>query len=277
MVFIAGLLASCQKNINDPSFIPAKTELNVAYGTDSLQKMDVYLPANRNTEATPVIILIHGGAWASGDKSDFTPYVDSIRQRLPEYAIFNINYRLSNSTSIFFPSQENDVKAAADFIYNLSAQYKVSGRWVILGASAGAHLALLQSYKYSTPVKVKAVVDLFGPTDMTDLYNHPASPLVPSSAIALIVGATPSSNPALYQQSSPINFVNAQSPPTILFHGGLDPLVSPSQSIALSNALQAAGVAQQYIFYPTEFHGWTSPNLTDTFDKIAEFLRNKVH
>lgn len=276
---VTTFLLSCQKDISgdNPNIIPEKTHLNVAYGTDPLQKMDIYLPAGRTQATTKVIITIHGGAWAQGDKSDFAQFIDTLKKRLPGYAIFNINYRLSNGTTVFFPAQENDVKAAIEFIYSKRAEYLISEKFVLLGASAGGHLALLQSYKYSSPVKIKAVVDFFGPTDMTDLYNNPASPVIPASTIALIVGATPVTNPVIYQQSSPVNFVNAQSPPTIILHGGLDPVVSPTQSIALKNLLQAAAVTHEHVLYPTEMHGWLGTSLGNSFDRITAFLNTNVN
>jgi acetyl esterase/lipase len=275
LVFIA-----CQKenDSNGSSSVPAQTTLNVAYATtDPLQKMDVYLPAGRNTTSTKVIILIHGGAWSTGDKTDFTEYVDSLKRRLPGYAVFNINYRLSTGTANLFPTQENDVKAAIEFIYSKKEEYLISDKFVLLGGSAGGHLALLQGYKHTLPVKVKAIVDFFGPTNMVDMYNNPASPLVSPLLIAQVVGATPTSNPTLYQESSPINYVTAQSPPTIILHGGVDPLVSASQSVALKTKLQTMGVAHQYIFYPTETHGWTGATMTDSFDKIQVFLAAHVN
>lgn len=273
------LLASCQKDIDPNSGdvpLSAETQTNVAYGSDPLQKMDVYLPQGRTTSSTKVIILIHGGAWNQGDKADFTVFVDTLKKRLPGYAIFNINYRLATGTSNFFPVQEEDVNAAIDFIYSKRNDYKISDKYVLLGASAGGHLALLQAYKNSTPVKIKAVVDFFGPTDLVDMYNNPTDPLIPI-ILAQVVGGTPATKATLYHDSSPINFVTAQSPPTILLHGGVDVVVSYTQSDMLNTALQAAGVTHQYVFYPTENHGWTGANLTDSFDKIAAFLTANVN
>jgi acetyl esterase/lipase len=274
---LAVIIVSCQKNISSNQ-LSSQTQLNVPYGTDTAQKMDIYLPAGRTDTSTKVMILIHGGAWASGDKTDFGSFVDTLKKRLPAYAIFNINYRLSNAVNNLFPTQENDVKAAVEFVYSKRSEYTISDKFVLLGASAGGHLALLQGYKYNNPVAVKAVVDFFGPTDMVDLYNNPASPLISSTLVAQIVGATPTSNPALYQQSSPVNYVSSLSPPTIIFHGGMDPLVSPNQSIALAAQLQTAGVVHQYTLYPNGGHGdWDAPTFTDAFDKIDAFLSANVH
>lgn len=268
---------ACQKNLSDDDTMAASTRLNVAYGSDPAQKMDVYLPAGRSADTTKVVIMIHGGAWSSGDKADFNAYKDTLRRREPSYAIININYRLSNATANLFPTQENDVKAAIEYVYAHRAEYNISDKFILLGASAGGHLALLQGYKYTSPVKVKAVVDFFGPTDMTDIYNNPASPLIPQTTVAGIVGATPTSNPTLYQQSSPINFVTAQTAPTIILQGGLDPLVSVSQSTSLRDKLVLNGVVQQYVFYPTEGHGWVGASLVNSFDEVQAFLRANVH
>jgi len=272
------VIISCKKNNDDETITPPeKTLLNTAYGSDAAQKMDIYLPAGRSSSKTKVMIMMHGGAWGSGDKIDFNAYVDSLKKREPSYAIFNINYRLSTNGTNTFPAQENDVKAAIEFIYSKRNDYAISDKFVLLGGSAGGHLALLQGYKYDNPVKVKAIVDFFGPTDMVDIYNNPASPFIPASIIATIVGATPVTNASLYQQSSPVNFVTSQSPPTIILHGGLDPLVSPNQSIALRNKLQIAGVTYQYVFYPTEAHGWAGASMTDSFNKIHAFLNANVN
>ena len=248
--------------------------LNVSYGTSTRQKMDVYLPAGRSSIATKVIIMIHGGAWNSGDKSEFNEYVDSLKKRDPAYAIFNLNYRLADPPDLF-PSQEQDIKAAVEFIYNKRSEYLISDKFVLIGASAGAHLALLQGYKYSTPVKPKAIIDFFGPTDLVELYNNPSNPLVQALLVA-VTGATPASNNTLYSQSSPINFISSESPPTMILHGGTDIIVPSSQSDLLNTRLISAGVTRQYISYPAEGHGWVGATLSDSFDKILAFLAANV-
>jgi acetyl esterase/lipase len=278
-VFCLAFVISCQKENNGGNNSTPATEqtiLNVAYGTNAEQKMDVYLPAGRTTTSTKVMILIQGGAWSTGDKTDFAAYVDTLKKRQPDYAIFNINYRLATTSGNFFPTQENDVKAAYDFVVSKSNEYKVSQKIVLLGASAGGHLALLQAYKQLAPVKAKAVIDFFGPTDMVEMHNNPVNPLL-VPVIQTLLGGTPAINPTLYQQSSPINFVAVESPPTIILHGGVDPLVAVSQSTSLDAKLFTKGVVHQYVFYPTEGHGWTGATLTHSFNAIQAFLAANVN
>jgi acetyl esterase/lipase len=266
-------VVACKKN--DSNTVPARTEFNVSYSTHAQQKMDIYLPAGRNTATTRVMILIHGGGWNAGDKADFNAYIDSLKKREPSYAIFNINYRLANPPDLF-PAQELDVKAAVEFIYNKRSEYLISEKFVLLGASAGAHLALLQGFKYPLPVKPKAIIDFFGPADLVELYNNPPNQLIPVLLFS-VTGATPASNLALYQQSSPVNFITAQASPTLILQGGADLIVPKNQSDLLNNKLQTAGVNHKYIVYPLEGHGWVGANLTDSFNQIQAFLATYVN
>ena len=272
LLLLLTLFSACNKQVEVSPTDGELTKLNQSYGPLGLQTMDIYLPAGRSPGKTKSIVLIHGGGWTTGDKNELTQSIVAIKQLLPGYAIFNINYRLSDNGKNIFPSQELDVKAAIEYIFDQRNEYMISDKLAILGVSAGAHLALLQGYKYTSPLKIKAIIDFFGPSDMTAMYNSPASPQITSSMISMIVGATPTSNPTLYFQSSPINYVTPASPPTMILQGGLDQLVAPSQSIALRDMLVSKGVPVQYEFYPNEGHGWLGPTLTDSFNKIREFL-----
>ena len=270
------ILSACQIN-EKPSIqypLPEKTIVNVSYGTDSLQVMDVYLPANRTSDKTKSFVLIHGGGWNGGSKRDFASYIDSFRKRMPDYAIFNINYRLVNNGHLF-PTQENDVKAAIEYISGKAEEYQVNKKKLVLvGASAGAHLALLHAYK-NAEKEVQAVVNFFGPTDLVTMYKNPWHPLVPY-ALKMITGSTPEQNLDIYKQSSPINYITHSSVPTLIFHGGNDNIVHISQSTLLKNRLQQQGVAHEMVVYKEARHGWSGKNLTHSFNKIEEFLTTYV-
>ncbi|HYF32926.1 MAG TPA: alpha/beta hydrolase [Chitinophagaceae bacterium] len=271
-IVLATSLMACKKNGGtDSPASTASTMRDVAYGSDPAQKMDIYLPSGRSSSATKVMVLVHGGGWTGGDKSEFDPYIQTLMQRLPDYALFNVNYRLATSNNNRFPTQENDIKSAIEFISNKAGEYKVSQNVVLMGFSAGAHLALLQGYKYTLPIKPKAIVSFFGPTDLVDMYNNPTTTFT-TLLLEALIGANPQQNLGAYQQSSPAFFVNGSSAPTIILHGGQDNLVSPTQATILNNKLQASGVAHQYVFYPNEGHGWFGPSLEDSFNKIEAFL-----
>jgi acetyl esterase/lipase len=271
------IFTSCQRNEHvfvKEDLSQPKTIHNVSYGKDTAQRMDVYLPANRSVNSTKSIILIHGGGWNSGSKNDFAAYIDSFQKRMPDYAIFNLDYRLVNGSNLF-PTQEHDVKTAIDLIVENSNQYHINKtKLVLLGASAGGHLALLQGYKYNNP-KVAAIIDFFGPTDLVRMFQKPWHPYVPF-VLQMITGTTPKQNLSLYQQSSPINYVSTHSAPTLIFHGGSDNIVNVSQSKSLKEKLDKAGVKNDLVIYPGKQHGWHGPALSNSFDRIESFLKLNV-
>jgi acetyl esterase/lipase len=276
LLLIITLYTSCQQLQSNTSVaLKSQTKEDVSYGKDTAQCMDIYLPAGRSAAATPSIILIHGGGWNTGDKDDFRPYIDTFRKRLPDYAIFNVNYRLVSEQHLF-PVQERDIKAAMGHIVQHAAEYNIStDKFVLLGASAGAHLALLQAYKYATP-DIKAVVSFFGPTDLTAMYNKPWHSLIPH-LLKMLTGTTPQANATVYQQSSPAYFVNAKTAPTIILQGARDKIVDSSQSCLLEEKLTQAGVPNELVLYPKERHGWRGKNLTNSFDRIEAFLEKHVN
>lgn len=271
-VLFSFLFFACKKNNEAPQpALDARSYQNIAYGSHASQKMDIYLPAGRNSDSTRFLIMVHGGAWVEGDKNDLAPYVEILKQRLPGFAIFNINYRLGTLTENHFPSQEMDMQSALEFILQNTEEYHISDKGALLGMSAGAHMVLLQSYKQANP-EIKAVVDLFGPADMTDLYNQAADPLL-SYALQILMEGTPSTNPTLYLESSPIEFVSSLSPPTLILHGGIDPIVPVSQSINLQVKLQNLNIPNELVIYDNEGHGWTGASMENSLDRIESFLK----
>lgn len=251
---------------------------NVSYGSDSAQKMDIYLPANRNNDKTGIIVFIHGGSWSGGDKYEFDNAIGVLKLKLPDYALFNLNYRLAYYGKNKFPAQINDVQTALNFIANHATEYQVNADKIcLIGASAGAHLALLEAYKNNDDKRIKAVVDLFGPTDLTDLYiNHP----VPSGSQPVLVnllGSTPTNKPDIYAGASPINYITSQSVPTKIFHGAQDYVVPITQSNKLKAKLQQNNVKVDMTVYPAEGHGWYGNSLVDTYKKTADFIKENVH
>lgn len=268
---------SCKKSGSDEQLLSQSDIKNISYGSDTAQNMDIYLPAGRDTAKTKVIIFIHGGSWSSGDKSEFNDAIAAIRTQLQDYAFFNINYRLAHNDLTRFPAQINDVQSAISFIQSKANDYKINvNKVVLIGASAGSQLALLQAYKNNSDSKIKAVIDLFGPVDLADLYkNHP----FPAEARPLIVnflGATPTTNPDIYFQASPINFITAQSVPTKIFHGTNDIVVPIAQSNALKAKLEANKVKVDMTVYQGEGHGWFDNNLPDTYQKAIDFIKANV-
>ena len=88
-VFLFSCAIDQEKN---PDVLPALEISNVPYGSDTRQKMDIFLPAGRSSDKTPVIIYIHGGAWVDGDKSEFSQVKPFVEQSFPGFAMISFNY-----------------------------------------------------------------------------------------------------------------------------------------------------------------------------------------
>lgn len=247
--------------------------LDVSYGDDPEQKMDLYLPANRSKETTKVFVLIHGGGWYSGDKSDFNYQVIMLRSALPEYAIANINYRLGTKESLGFPKQINDVQRAVAFLNTKSKEYNVSKEYAMIGLSAGGQLAMLYSYKYNTNQQVKAVCSIVGPTDFSD-PEYAGNSLF-TKGLNYLVGEYPSyeQNPTIYNTVSPAKQVTQRAPKTLLFYGDSDPLVPHTQGGILHQKLDEQHVYNEYYQYEAGHANFTPEQYTDINARTTNFFR----
>lgn len=268
---------SCESTdeTGDPNIEPLEyfEELNISYGTDSDQIFDLYLPANR-TEETKVIIIIHGGGWTSGNKTEMNSFKDYILQNIPDIAVVNMNYRLADDTTQAYPTQINDITTVVDYLKTRKNQYVISNDIGFVGASAGAHLSMLWSYAFDTDNQTKMVCSIVGPANFTDsAYLNSTDPEL--QAILNVFSIDTST--AFLEEVSPYHQVTADAPPTILFYGGQDPLIPTTQGTDLRDKLEDLGVVYNFTLYENEGHGWVGLNLLDTTIKLHAFIETHLN
>lgn len=252
------------------SDLPAQDMMNVSYGSNAQQKMDIYLPAGRNAE-TKVFILVHGGGWSGGDKAEFNYVIPTLKKQFPDHAIVNINYRLATAESPAFPKQIQDIEQVMKFLKN--SDYSISDKYAFIGASAGAHLSMLYSYKYDKQNNIKAVCSIVGPADFTDPY-YTSNPYYTYTSLYLVGNG--GNRPEAAIAVSPAQHVNADSPPTILFYGGQDMLVPSNQADRLKAKLDQYNVYNEYYLYADGGHGnWNVRTRTDFQEKMINFFREQ--
>ncbi|MEX8547080.1 MAG: prolyl oligopeptidase family serine peptidase [Mucilaginibacter sp.] len=243
----------------------------VAYGDDARQKMDVYLPKQEKGK-TPAIILIHGGSWVAGDKLNMAHWLRPLQKAFPDYAIFNLNYRLANRQTMSnpWPAQIDDIDKAVAFIKDKAKDYHIDKKQLILlGESAGAQLVLVEGFIHDPKHEVKVVVDLFGPADMVDLYRA-------HHELAGLMNGVPTAIPSVYADASAVYHVDKKSPATIIFHGTADPIVPIRESDSLNVKLKQANVPSSYVIYPGKGHGWRGSELQDTYAKAIAFIKEQM-
>ena len=278
------MLAGCQKAGPGPIIIPpppptpipAVTILNYSYGPDAKMKMDIYLPAGRSSSSTKTLVLIHGGSWVGGDKNDLNIFLDSFKRVLPNWAIINLNYPLIDiaSGAYRYPSQIFFIRRAMDTVKNNLQAWGISNKMGMWGASAGANLALIHSYTQNTDGLVKAVGNLFGPTDLRDCWINPPGP----DTRAIVINYTGVLIPNIFQAdqydwASPLYIMPNNAPPTISFHGSADVLVSVTQARRLRDKLNTKGIVNQYFEYTGLGHDiWPANTMNDMFNKLGAFM-----
>ena len=277
MLLILPLLFGCTNETADlpikPSTLEALEEFNVSYGDDPEQVIDIYLPANRTVE-TKTLVLVHGGGWTSGDKTDMDFVKELIKQNIPDMAIANLNYRLADEDNRPFPMQIEDISAALQFIKAHRETYVISDEIGFIGISAGAHLSMLYSYAFDDAKQVNMVCSIVGPTNFTDpAYTGSDHPLFKD--FTDLYGIDTSDSKFL-KDVSPFHNLKSDSPPTILFNGGLDPLIPTSQGTAMRDKLTSLGIANELTIYENAGHGWTGLQLIDTWAKLSRFIEQHL-
>jgi acetyl esterase/lipase len=251
----AMLLWACTKEDTNP---PAKTSNearmnNVSYGSNDRNKMDVALPKDRN-ENTPFVLLIHGGGWVSGDKGDMKAIQDSLLLR--GIASAAMNYRFA-SGSIHYEQLMDDVSNALDVCVSKAGEWKIrNDKYVIGGASAGAHMSLLYAHRYNTKHSISAVVSAAGPTDLTDIdWLNYTGIIGQLGNIQSMVGAQYYLGQSLdprFAAASPIKAV--KNIPTLMIHGDADLVVAYAQSQRMAAVMNNSSFTNNLVTIPGAGH-----------------------
>ena len=266
------ILHSCSDDpiATDTGALEAKNIIDLKYGSNTYQKYDIYLPKNRTTE-TKVLILVHGGGWNAGEKSEMNHFKDFIREQLPEIAVVNMNYRLADLNNPPYPMQIHDIDQLVQELSNRAHEFQISKDIGFIGSSAGAHLSLLWSYAHDTKEQVKMVCSIVGPTNLLDeAYINTPNPVLRTLLDQF------GNDPEVLEEVSPLYQVKTTSPATLLFYGAQDPLIPNSQGISLRDRLVELNVEHQFTLYPNGGHGWVGLDLWDTSIKLKAFVQEHL-
>ncbi|MCU0447705.1 MAG: alpha/beta hydrolase [Microscillaceae bacterium] len=235
--------------------------------------MDVYLPKNRS-RATKTIIYVHGGGWYMGDKADIRDGAIYFQQQ--GFAFISINYRLTRTAeNNIHPAQMQDIDKIIAYISQKQLEWSLSDdKLAFFGGSAGAHLSMLYAYKYNLNKKIKAVISVAGPTDLTDsmLITSSIGGFSIGAMIESYVGVSIAQEITAWRDASPINFITADSTPTLFVHGTIDTAVPYHQSLWAYNKLSDAGGVAQIEPLPNVGHDLVGTNWSDLLPKMIGFL-----
>jgi len=220
-------------------------------------KVDLYLPPKTGKPAA-IVINIHGGGWNHGVKGSQTGFSTFFKAG---FAVANMEYRLTGQATA--PAAIEDTRCALIYlIKNASALNIDVNKIVIMGGSAGGHLALMagllgNDHRFDTNcpgvenIKVAAIIDKYGISDVWD-WGYGTS--IKSKSATNWLGAK-AKDKEFAASVSPMTYVTKKSPPTFIVHGDADPTVPYQQSVDLHKKLLEAGVKTEFMTVPGGLHG----------------------
>lgn len=265
-------------------FDPARlgtVEKNVAYCSNSGRNllMDVYYPAAPDT-AWPVVVVIHGGLWMSGDKSNDTALRFAPALLEAGFLVVSVNYRLAPEFP--YPAQLYDVKCAVRHLRANADGYNINpDRIAALGHSSGGHLAAMLgvtghraaldgSTQYSeVSSQVQAVVDVSG-------ISNPSF-YCTDATVQQVFRANDCADFAVLNQANPAFYLSSETPPFLLIHGTADRAVPIRFSEYLEERLLEAGLPVLFFRVENAGHAFSegttfSPPFHDLAGLVVAFL-----
>lgn len=235
-----------------------EVELNLAYGVEERQKLDIYRPAEPE-EGSPVVVFFYGGSWRSGERSNYRFVGQSLSSRgfitvIPDYRLY---------PEVRFPAFVEDGARALAWVRDNIGESEHGV--VLIGHSAGAHLAALLALdkKYLdafglSKSQVKGLVGLAGPYAFDPLSYRKTRPIFSGLIEA--------------DDAKPVTHACRNSPPLLLMHGNEDRLVLPVNSRKLHELQQECGLKSRFIELDDVGHFDIVLGLSDSFSNLAPVL-----
>jgi acetyl esterase/lipase len=267
------------------SSAPGNTvEANYAYGPLTAQRLDVIYPPGagpKGTQILPVVLMFHGGAWIHSYNNDsgkdhMTTFFD--RYLKHGFMVCNAEYRVSDGSpdAGAAPAAVQDALLAAKWCWDhLDYFHGDKTKYVVTGASAGGHLALMVGMTTpaamlgpTTPTdyNIAAIVSGYGPADIEAEINKVAAGWLPPGLPNRL---------AIAHEVNPINYVRASVPPLIVVQGANDTTAPVPDSEKLVMLLKAAGADASIHLVPGATHGFTDATWPDAEAAMFNWLVGK--
>lgn len=217
--------------------------------------LDFYPPAKRSDGGlAPCAMIIHGGGWDSGDRTQLPQLNHWLAAR--GYAVAALSYRLAPQHQ--WPAPRADVQAALAALKTRAGELGIDpSRFCLIGRSAGGQIAQCVAYTENDPA-IRGVATLYAPSDLIFGYvnTHENDMLKSPALMRQYLGGTPESARANFESASSIFHVTAHAPPTLLLHGINDALSWHRHSDRLAARLASLGVPHLYVALPWATHAF---------------------
>lgn len=241
--------------------------------------LDIFGPKKKLENGSPVIVFVHGGSWLYGNKAipkELSPVLNAFRES--GYTVISTSYELLKD-GITLDKPISDVKDTIRWINKNKDYYGFNTEEVgIIGFSAGAHLSLLSAYSdnnefigdeslSSYASKIKYVVDIFGPTDLSTLDIKAVDNVIAEKLYSL------SNLNDIQYKYSPINYVKEGVPETLIIHSKNDKLVPYENSTILYEKLLNVSTKTKLVSLDKSDHDLSSIDTEDITPLAIELLQ----
>jgi acetyl esterase/lipase len=275
-----------------PSGVVFKPNLAYCQAGDQTLELDWAEPEGRAT-ARPAVVLIHGGAWMFGQRSELR----SLQFMLAKegFVAISVDYRLAPRA--VFPAPLHDVQCAVRWLRSQAAAQAIAPDQISAwGHSAGAHLAAMLAVTGSnadlqgagqviagtgsakpnngamtTSSQVHAVIAHSGIYDLVAALDQ--NQTLPSDARRGAVALAGGDDVKSLRAASVSSFVHPQSAPVLVLHGDHDRVAPLSQALQLHDALQASGARSQLLVVPGAGHNDLGAQAPRVLADVVAFLK----
>ena len=215
-------------------------------------RLNIYQPFVTGT--SPVLVQIYGGSWQNGSPSSYEWFSRYFAER--GYLVVAIDYR--HAPQWRWPEQWDDVRRGLRWVAEHAMEYGGNpSRIGLVGRSAGSHLAMRVAFE-EAPSAIRAVVNFYGPVDLTDGWRHPPrpDPLNVRRILETFLGGTPDQMPERYRHASPITYASGRVPPTLHIYGSRDRIVEARFGRMIDAALKKSGNTSVLLEIPWSDHAF---------------------
>lgn len=237
--------------------------MNLAYGKDPLQALDLYVP--EKAKGGPLVVFVHGGAWQSGSRHEYDAACAALNKR--GIASATVDYRLS--PAVAHPSHAHDVADALAWLGTRSSEFGFDPKRIyVVGHSAGGHIAatIATDPTLLALAKPAGFVGLEGIYDIPDLAKR--WPTYPDWFLNKAFG----SDTTKWPKASPTQLDPVSRSPWLVVHSMDDELVDSNQAVLFVLHLGQCGVKVDLLQPKGKRHFEVVSSLGKAEDEVTEAI-----
>jgi len=271
------------KIVGEKKFASVKESRGIVYCNPGKRglKIDVFQPKAKKAAGYPAVLIVHGGGWRSGNRTQHIPMAQHLAAA--GFASFTVEYRLS--TEALYPAAVHDVKAALRWMRANARKFNIdTNKIAILGFSAGGELATFVGTTNGISrfegaacntvhsSDVQAIVDIDGTLSFVHAESGEGDDRKSTSAASYWFGYSKAENPDLWRDASPLTHAANNKAPVLFLNSSVDRMHAGRDDFR--KVLTEQGIYSEVFTFEGAPHSFClfEPWFKPTVDHVARFL-----